>query len=93
MNKFFEPSTKVDHHDPNREELEFLDRIRKIIDLITLMDERQGEVELLISKDCAKHLKDLKLMYESLLDIDPRELPEVRMKIDADARKLYHSLD
>jgi hypothetical protein len=32
-------------------------------------------------------------MYENLLVVDPRELPEIRQKIEKDARKLYHSLD
>ena len=93
MNKFFEPPSKIDYNEPNRDEREFFDRIRKIIELITLIDENQGQLDHVINKDCQKHLKDLKSMYENLLDIDPRDLPEIRFKIEKNARKLYHSLD
>ena len=93
MNKFFEVPSKIDFNEPNYEERQFFDRIRKIIELITLMDEKQGELDHIISKECHKYLKNLKSMYENLLDIDPRDLPEVRFKIEKNARKLYHSLD
>ena len=68
MNKFFEPPSKIDYNEPNREEREFFDRIRKIIELITLIDENHGQLDHVINKDCQKHLKDLKRQYDTNID-------------------------
>jgi hypothetical protein len=65
VNEFFgaRRPRSVDFHEPNYEEIEFLNRIKKIIDLIYLIEEKQTNLDSVISKDCQSDLKEIRTHY------------------------------